>query len=274
MGQDQRDRVMGRLRSGAAELLIATDVAARGLDIEHLTHVVNYNVPPAPEGYVHRIGRVGRAGREGVAITLAEPREHRMLKAIESVTKQRITVAKIPTVADLRARRLDLTTAALRESMLADDLDQFRVVVETLADEFDLMDVALSAVKLAYESGGGDEGVDIPDVPAAAVRDKPGRRPPEKDKRRTRRDRDVVRLFLGVGRNAGVRPQDLVGAIAGESGLSGRDIGAIEISDRFSLVEVPDDVADTVIAALRRTTIKGRKPSVRRERDTTRRKAR
>ena len=134
MGQEQRDRVMGRLRDGTADLLVATDVAARGLDIEQLTHVVNYDVPSAPESYVHRIGRVGRAGREGVAITLAEPREHRMLKTIERVTKQRILIEKVPTVADLRARRLELTRAALRESLVADDASTaFRVVVETLS---------------------------------------------------------------------------------------------------------------------------------------------
>ena len=118
MSQEQRDRVMGRLRGGTADLLVATDVAARGLDIEQLTHVVNYDVPSAPESYVHRIGRVGRAGREGVAITLAEPREHRMLKTIERVAGAPIVVEKVPTVADLRARRLDLTRAALRESLL------------------------------------------------------------------------------------------------------------------------------------------------------------
>src|SRR6185295_9325800 len=135
MSQDQRDRVMGRLRGGSTELLVATDVAARGLDVEQLTHVVNYDVPSAPETYVHRIGRVGRAGREGVAITLAEPREHRMLKAIERLTRHRFTVEKLPTVADLRARRLELTRAALQESLLTDDLDKYRVVVESLADE-------------------------------------------------------------------------------------------------------------------------------------------
>ncbi len=135
MDQEQPDRVMGRLCGGTAELLVATDVAARGLDIEQLTHVVNYDVPSAPDSYVHRIGRVGRAGRQGVAITLAEPREHRMLKTIERATKQRIAVEKLPTVADLRARRLELTRAALRESLLGDDLDPFRVVVEPLADE-------------------------------------------------------------------------------------------------------------------------------------------
>src|SRR5262249_50300005 len=151
MSQEQRDRVMGRLRAGTADLLVATDVAARGLDVEHLTHVVHYDVPSAPESYVHRIGRVGRAGREGVAITLAEPREHRMLQAIGRATKTRIALEKVPTIADLRARRLELTRAALQESLLEDDLEHFRVVVETLADEFDVMQVALAAVKLAHE---------------------------------------------------------------------------------------------------------------------------
>ena len=172
MTQEQRDRVMGRLRGGTADLLVATDVAARGLDIDHLTHVVNYDVPSAPESYVHRIGRVGRAGREGVAITLAEPREHRMLKTIERVTGQRITVEKVPTVADLRARRLELTRAALEESILEDDLDRFRVVVETLTDEFDVMEVALAAVKLAHEaSGAAADEEEIPDVAPRPARD-------------------------------------------------------------------------------------------------------
>ena len=134
---------------------MATDVAARGLDIEQLTHVVNYDVPSAPESYVHRIGRVGRAGREGTAITLVEPREHRMLKTIERATRQPIAIEKLPTVADLRARRLELMRAALRESLLKDDdLDTFRAVVEPLGEEFDLFEVALAAVKLAHEASG------------------------------------------------------------------------------------------------------------------------
>ncbi|MEO3814330.1 DEAD/DEAH box helicase [Sphaerisporangium sp. B11E5] len=268
MGQEQRDRVMARLRNGTADLLVATDVAARGLDIEHLTHVVNYNVPSAPESYVHRVGRVGRAGREGVAITLAEPREHRMLKTIERVTKNRITVEKVPTVADLRARRLELTRAALEESILEDDLEHFRVVVDTLADEFDVMEIAMAAVKLAHEAGGGAaDDQEIPDVPLRAEREGRPRRDPVRDERRPRTPgRGMTRIFIGAGRSSGIRPQDLVGAIANESRLSGRDIGAIEIADRFSLVEVPDHATDDVIAALRQSTIKGKKPTVRRER--------
>jgi ATP-dependent RNA helicase DeaD len=283
MSQEQRDRVMGRLRAGTADLIVATDVAARGLDIEQLTHVVNYDVPSAPEAYVHRIGRVGRAGREGVAITLAEPREHRMLKTIERLTKQKIEMEKVPTVADLRARRLELTRAALHESLLEDDLDGFRVVVETLTDEFDVMEVALAAVKLAHEASGGvvDEE-EIPEVAPRAPRDGAGPRPTSRgtqgqrpgggrDDRRGRAPSGAMtRLFIGAGRTAGIRPQDLVGAITGESRLSGREIGAIEIADRFSLVEIPQSAAGEVIAALRGATIKGKKPTVRRERGTPR----
>jgi ATP-dependent RNA helicase DeaD len=266
MSQEQRDRVMGRLRGGTADLLVATDVAARGLDIEQLTHVVNYDVPSAPESYVHRIGRVGRAGREGVAITLAEPREHRMLKTIERVAGAPIAVQQVPTVADLRARRLDLTRGALRESLLGNDLDGFRVVVESLTDEFDLMEVALAAVKLAHEAGGAVE--DDEEIPQVGFRTDNDRGPGTKG--RAERPRRVTggsaaRLFVGVGRDAGIRPGDLVGAITGETGLKGRDIGSIEIHQRFALVEVPESAADEVVQALRATMIKGRKATVRRD---------
>ncbi|HEX2252062.1 MAG TPA: DEAD/DEAH box helicase, partial [Thermoanaerobaculia bacterium] len=172
--QEQRDRVMHKLRTGVAELLVATDVAARGLDIPQLTHVINYDVPSAPESYVHRIGRVGRAGREGVAVTLAEPREHRQLRNIEHLTRRKIAIGQVPTVADLRARRLDLVRASLREALLAGELDSYRVVVESLAEEFDVMEIAMAAVKLAQEASGPEaEPVDIP--PVATARERPGR---------------------------------------------------------------------------------------------------
>ncbi|MEI7520847.1 MAG: DEAD/DEAH box helicase [Thermoleophilia bacterium] len=279
MTQEQRDRVMGRLRSGTTDLLVATDVAARGLDIDQLTHVINFDVPSAPAQYVHRIGRVGRAGREGVAITLAEPREHRMLRNIERVTGQRVPQQALPTVADLRARRLDITTATLRESILEEELESFRVVVETLSDEFDVMDVAAAAVKLAHQaSRGSDE--DDEDIPEPRVREE---RPPRAGQgggyqggdgapRRANRaapsrpaPEGSTRIFVGAGRIAGVRPQDLVGAIANEANIAGREIGAIQIADRFSLVDVPTSAAEKVIAALRAGSVKGRKVTVRRD---------
>ncbi|WP_434446021.1 DEAD/DEAH box helicase [Lentzea sp. E54] len=267
ISQEQRDRVMGRLRGGTADLLVATDVAARGLDIEQLTHVVNYNVPSAPEAYTHRIGRVGRAGREGVAITLVEPRENSMLKTIERVSKTKIPMEKVPTVADLRARQLELTRSSLQESLMEDDLSRFRVVVETLADEFDVMDIALAAVKLAHEASGA--AADEEEIPEVRPReDRPRRDGAPAGPRRERRgpSEGMTRLFLGAGRSSGIRPQDIVGAITGETSLKGRDIGAIEIADRFSLVEVPGTVANDVIEQLRDATIKGKRVTIRRER--------
>ncbi len=257
MDQEQRDRVMGRLRNGTADLLVATDVAARGLDVEHLTHVVNYDVPSAPETYVHRIGRVGRAGREGVAITLAEPREHRQLKSIERLQRRPIGIEKVPTVAELQHRRLDLLTATLRETILAGDLDHHRVVVETLTDEFDPVEVALAAIKLADQEG-TDDDADIPDVTLHrdAQPARTGGPPPAAGGPRTR-------LWVGAGRNAGIRPKDLVGAFTGETNLRGKDVGPIEIADRFSFVEVPSQGVDEVIELMNRATIRGKRFPVR-----------
>jgi ATP-dependent RNA helicase DeaD len=275
MTQEQRDRVMDRLRNETAELLVATDVAARGLDIDHLTHVVNYDVPSAPDAYVHRIGRVGRAGREGVAITLVEPRQHRLLKSIERHTGQKMAVEKVPTVADLRARRLEMTRASLHESLLEDGgLDGFRVVVETLSDEFDLMEIALAAVKLAHdvEHAPPEEEAELPSASLQADKGgsgAPGGKPGGK-RGRTAPSASMSRLFVSAGRGAGIRPKDLVGAIANESSLKGSEIGAIEITQNFSLVEVPEHAADEVIVALGRSTIKGKKATVRLDRDAKR----
>ena len=175
MMQKQRDRVMGLFRAQKANLLIATDVAARGLDIEHLSHVVNYDVPASPEVYLHRIGRTGRAGRGGTAITLAEPREQRHLRSIEGFNKAKLEIGKVPTVADLRARRLELTRASLRERLVAADYDDVRVVVESLSDEFDPVDIAAAAVKMAHDALGGNEEREIPAfAPKGATAGKPG----------------------------------------------------------------------------------------------------
>jgi ATP-dependent RNA helicase DeaD len=277
MTQEQRNRVMKKFRGETADLLIATDVAARGLDIQHLSHVINYDVPCEAESYVHRIGRVGRAGREGVAITLAEPREHRQLRDIEKSTGQKIAIAKIPTVADLRARRLELTRASIREAIVEGDLDRYRVVVESLGEEFDLMEIAMGAAKLLHQGNGAEDQDEdeIPIVELHADRPERGRkfeRPGGKGRPRDGRGGGdqrgglMARLFINAGRSAGIRPQDLVGAITGEAGLTGRQVGDIDIADRFSLVEVPEDRVDDVIKALKQTTIKGRKVLARRDR--------
>ena len=315
LAQEQRDRIMGRFRDGALDVLVATDVAARGLDIEHVTHVVNFDVPSSPDTYVHRIGRTGRAGREGVAITLVEPREHRLLRDIEAAVGAPLEVAGLPTVADLREKRLDLLRAALREALLAGGHDRYRAVVEPLADEFDLVDIALAAVAQAdQEARGAEDATELAPAtlpsfpPRGSAARGAGRRPPvhsdgidsrsfrprppvgrparlpdvrtvhlsgwqtadgrpvHRGPARGARGSGVTRLFVGLGRAGGVRPGDLVGAITNEAGLNGRDIGAIQIADGFSLVEVPEVAADRVIGALRGATIRGQSVVVRRER--------
>jgi ATP-dependent RNA helicase DeaD len=280
MDQAQRDRVMGRLRDGTAELLIATDVAARGLDVDLLTHVVNYDVPSAPDSYVHRIGRVGRAGREGVAITLAEPREQRQLQNIERLTKQQIEIGTVPSVADLRATRIAQTTEAVREALNADDLHDFHDVLEALSGEHNVRTIALAAIKLAHEAVGGPaDEVEIPDVSKRFERNRDERadRGHRADKGRPGRDQNqklpsgndgpTGYLFIGLGRRGGVRPGDLVGAIANESGLTGRQIGPIRISDAYSVVGVPEHRVDDIIDTMRSTLIRGKKTTVRRYTD-------
>jgi ATP-dependent RNA helicase DeaD len=259
MQQRQRDAVMNRVRSGKTDLLMATDVAARGLDIEHVSHVVNYDLPADPESYVHRIGRTGRAGREGTAITLTDPREHRLLRTIERFTKQTIEVHPVPTVRDLHARRLEQLTAALRDRLAAGDFDDMRTVVTALADEFDVMDIAAAAVKMAHAAAGGDESPEevagTPSGPATpAGRERPA-------------GAAVARVFLGAGKRAGIRPADLVGAITGESGVPSSALGAIRITENFSVVEVPEALADAIIAAVSAGTLRGKKVTVRRDRD-------
>ncbi len=278
MDQAQRDRVMSRLRDGTAELLVATDVAARGLDIDTLTHVVNYDVPSAAESYVHRIGRVGRAGREGVAITLAEPRERRGLENIERLTKQKFEISKVPTVADLRERQIEMTVSAIREALTSVDLEDFNTVLHAMAGEDSDRNIALAAIKLVHESRGATiDELEIPDA-SDRLRGKPndGKKKFDKNKGRNAGEKDrggkghkgggagTGFVHVSLGRKAGVRPGDLVGAIANETGLVGRDIGPIRISDAFSVVGVPEASVEHVIDTMQSTTMRGKRARVRR----------
>lgn len=292
LSQEQRDRVMKKFRAGSINLLIATDVAARGLDISHLSHVINYHVPQQAEAYVHRIGRVGRAGREGVALTLLDPRELHQLRTIERITKQRVPLAPIPTVADLQSKRRERTRDALREQIVAGGLEEFLAVIGPLGTEFSPEEVALAAVKLAvtaHQSSGDEEEIPSPPPPRPAQgRDfhdrgprhagpaRPGdrfgpRRPghePERD--RPRRPRQgMVKLYVGAGRSLGVMPREIVSVIENEVGLNARDIGSIDIAENFSLVEVPEALANEVIDILDGGRIRGRKVQVRRDKQSS-----
>jgi ATP-dependent RNA helicase DeaD len=246
MVQKQRDRVMQLFRTEKADILVATDVAARGLDIDHVSHVINFDLPTAAEVYVHRIGRTGRIGREGVAITLLAPREQRFLQYVERLTKQRIEIGKLPTEADLRKRRLESAKETLRARITAGGLEDMRELVESLAQEFDILDVAAAAVAIAND--GAEKAVASSE--------------PEPMDSHDRMSGRLMLLKISVGKEESIRPADLVGAIAGEAQVPSSAIGAIKIHDDYSLVEVPEELSERIIEALRRTKIRGHKVTV------------
>jgi ATP-dependent RNA helicase DeaD len=312
LSQLQRDRVMARFRTGQVELLVATDVAARGLDIDHVSHVINYDLPIDPEVYVHRIGRTGRAGRTGNAITLVSSRDRRLLKTITNATRSPIERIRVPSLVDVVARRREKFKITLREAINAGGFEAFTSMVGELSDEFNTETLAAAVLKLmlgkqleaghdqlaAHEPETAEErrGRMVKDGPRDDRRDRRDRRdePRNRDDRRSddRRepraqggrfagrersersydDRNMVRLFLDIGRIDAVRPADIVGAIANEAGISGRAIGAIELFERHSSVDVPAGAADQIVRSLRNTTIRGRRvlPSREAQRKTSR----
>ena len=270
LSQEQRDRVLRRFRDNASDVLVATDVAARGLDIDHVSHVVNFDVPSSPDAYVHRIGRTGRAGREGVAVTLAEARESRLLRNIEQFTKHKISIETVPTAHDLRAKRLEVMQTSLEEALATPAPDAYRRIVEALADGHDLIDIAAAAIKLADEArdGGPEDEHDIPkDVVFERKFDDQPRFVKSNPSTAARMaSADMTRIYIGLGRSSGVRPADLVGAITNEAKVESRQIGAIDIADAFSLVEVGNGVVDDIITALRNTKLRGKPMKARRDR--------
>lgn len=284
MSQAHRDRVMNSFRSGQTELLVATDVAARGLDIPQVSHVINYDLPSSAEVYVHRIGRTGRAGREGAAITILDPREQRLLRSIEQHTKAKVAVAPVPSVADLLAKRLERTRAAIQEAMKKEDLDEFKRVVEAMKTAGDPTSIAAAAMKLIFRAQGGErEEQDIPAMPIKppepsrymprhagyqeprqrAAHGKSWERQPVGRGGSRGRETGMARIYIGAGREAGIRPGDLVGAIANEAKVTSNQIGAIHLEERFSIVDVPEAMAQRIIDVLGRARIKGRKVPVR-----------
>jgi ATP-dependent RNA helicase DeaD len=241
MTQAQRDRVMKRFRESNVEILVATDVAARGLDVENLSHVINYDLPDDPDQYVHRIGRTGRAGRKGVAISFVTPRERRLFGVIERIVGKPIKPMRLPTAADIQARRLDVLKTQARESIEAGGLDGYLGLVADLQEQFDPAEIAAGFAKIAAEATQPRSLVSAADVAAESTRPQGG----------------MARILVAAGRRDGIRPADLVGAIANETGLPGRAIGAIDIYADHTFVEVPADRRDEIVRVLSNTTIKG-----------------
>lgn len=239
LSQVQRDRVMARFRSGQAELLVATDVAARGIDVEGVSHVINYDIPGDPESYVHRIGRTGRAGRAGEAITLVTPRERRLLREIERATGQRLERRGVPTAAEVARRQQEILAEAVAEVIEEGDLETPMQIVDNLAAYYDPSEIAAAAIQLLMGDRGAGESDDIPSADSLA-------------------EAGMQRLFLSLGRRDGIRPMDIVGAIANEAQIPGKSIGQIDIFDRHTFVDIPEPVVDRVVQALGRTRLRGK----------------
>lgn len=248
MNQAERERALRRFREGLADLLVATDVAARGLDIESVTHVINYDVPWDAEQYIHRIGRTGRAGRKGDAITLVSHRERRQLANIERLIGSRIAPARIPTASDIASRRRDAFVEALRETLEAKEYETMLPSVGVLAEEFDALEVAAAAMQMLWKERHQSEHVDTEEETFADYEQ------PETG---------MVRIFVGMGRHDGLRPGDLVGCITNEAGLTGKQIGVIDILDQTAFVEVPAALGERVVDALLNTKLRNRKVKVR-----------
>jgi ATP-dependent RNA helicase DeaD len=280
LSQEQRDRVMQRFRSGKANLLIATDIAARGLDISHLSHVINYDVPQQVEAYVHRTGRVGRAGREGVAVTLLMPSQQHLLRQIERIAKAKIPVQQLPNAKALKASRLKQLENKISESLENPEFsDELRGLVANLEKKHPGKDVALAAIKLLQGPPRKEDDIEIPtggplrsnDRPDRPERsDRPLRSRPAEDARRAAGSRPtrtgMAKVYFGIGRDGGVLPKDFAHAIEQEAGIPKSDIGHIEMTDRFTLVEVPEDTADYVVDVLNGAKFRGRKVLVRPDR--------
>ncbi len=248
MSQADRERCLRRFRDGQSDILVATDVAARGLDIDNVTHVVNFDIPWDVEQYIHRIGRTGRAGKSGDAITLIEPRQRRQLKLIEHMIGATIKPLRLPTAADIAARRRSTFKDTLIEALEANEYDVHLGTVQELGEKYDATAIAAAALNLLWLSRHNTPAETAQEMAADGEQPEHG----------------MVRLFVGLGRQNGLRPRDLVEAIAGEAGIHPRDIGTINIMDRSTFVEVPAAEAENVIGALRQTPFRGRRIKVQR----------
>ena len=274
LAQSMRERTINRLKMGKLDIVVATDVAARGIDVDRITHVVNYDIPYDTESYVHRIGRTGRAGRSGNAILFITPREKKMLKIIEKATRQPIETMELPTAEIISAKRVAAFKDKIKSVITTGELDKFKELVESMVAEsategsepLTAADIAAAVIKIWQKKQ--------PLFPELKPLDAPRERRERNDnfgldreeKSRLRKERNegangveegYLRYYLGVGRRDHVTPRDIVGAIAGEGNISSSNIGRIKLFDKFSTVELPETMPQEVLDILADMTIRG-----------------
>jgi len=261
--QKAREQVVDRLKRGAIDIVVATDVAARGLDVDRVSHVVNYDIPYDTEAYVHRIGRTGRAGRHGEAILFVAPRERRMLAAIEKATRRTIDRLELPSTEAVNSKRIADFEQTITDTIAAGDLDFLRGIVERYEASHDVPAIEIAAALAKMAIGERPLLVEEEARPARAAeaRDERTRKP------KTPRQPGVAmdRYRVEVGREHGVKPGNIMGAIANEAGLDARHIGRIEIRDDHSLVELPKGMPREVFEDLKRTRVCGALLAISRE---------
>lgn len=267
VAQPQRERTVEQLKSGTLDILVATDVAARGLDVERISHVINFDIPVDTESYVHRIGRTGRAGRSGAAISFVTPRERRLLDAIEKATRQPFTQMQLPTVDDVNATRLarfdDSITEALGNTEL---MTAFRDIIGHYVEHHDVPEAEVAAALAVVAQGGTSLLLTEADLrPVRPPRDDRDARPArdgdraERPERRSRTGNGRLAPYrIEVGRRHRVEPRQIVGALANEGGLSREDFGAIDIKLDFSIVELPAEMSRETLDKLAATRISGK----------------
>ncbi len=268
--QEQRDRVMKSFRNGTTEILVATDVAARGIDVDDVGAVFNYDIPQDDEYYVHRIGRTGRAGKEGIAFSFVVGKEVYKLRDIQRYCKTKIIPQAIPSLDDITSIKADKIMEQVKDLLAGTDLTRMVHIVEQklVEEDYTSLDVAAALLKLAM----GEENEDIAESGRLARsldeldrygwdRKDRGRGNSQggRNPRSARQDRgDMVRLFVNIGKNQNVKPGDILGAIAGEAGIPGRMVGSIDMYDKYTFVEVPCDNAKVVMKAMKNAKIKGK----------------
>ncbi len=254
MPQAQRERTIAALKDGSLDILIATDVAARGLDVERISHVLNYDIPQDTESYVHRIGRTGRAGRSGAALLFVTPRERHLLKAIEKATRQKVIESQLPTVEDVNAQRVAKFRDSISDALNAPGIELFRSLIEDYERENNVP-MADIAAALALEAREGAEF--LMTEPPPEQRRRHDDRPPRKDSADHKPREGLATYRISVGKRHKVGPGHIVGAIANEGGLHRNEFGHITIRPDHSLVELPAKLPKQTLKALENTRISG-----------------
>lgn len=273
--QAKRERIIELLKKSKIDILVATDVVARGLDVERITHVVNYDIPYDTESYVHRIGRTGRAGRTGDAILFVEPRERQLLRAIERATKQKIKMMELPSIELINHKRIVRFKQNISKILETEDLNFFYQLIEQYHQEYGVspLEIAAALAKLWQ----GDKPLLLKEEKKLKVQQRKEKvvdrdRNADRGRKKRKPDASMARFRIEIGHAHGVKPSNIVGAIANEAGIDSNNIGQIEIHDDYSTVDLPKDMPSQTLQALKKTWVFGQQLKISKLQERSRKK--